>query len=98
MQQQLEKSQRRNVALEDELKSYKLADGLVDSEKQEQLVLAEKRLVELEKMIQDKNRTESQWMEKFDGMEANNEKLNKEMLKHMRRADQLSETVNKVIF
>jgi len=40
---------------------------------------------------------EKEFNEKRDQLEKNNEKLTKEMLKHMRRADELSETIQLVI-
>lgn len=39
---------------------------------------------------------EKEFQEKFDQLERDNEKLTKEMLKHMRRAEELSRTVDEV--
>lgn len=43
-----------------------------------------------------KAQIEKEFQEKFDRLEKDNEKLTKEMLKHMRRADELSETLKGV--
>lgn len=69
---------------------------------------SEQRVLELEERLKEEKlrakeqldegaKTEKVIKDQFDTIEKDNEKLTKEMLKHLRRADQLSQTVNTVI-
>ena len=81
------------VRLKDQTKELKTvsgdsADSVSNLSKlQQKMAEEQKRVEQLEKAHKNQ----------FDAVEKDNEKLTKEMLKHLRRADQLSETVNTVI-
>ena len=66
---------------------------VVDLEEQ----LKNEKLKCKERVAEEGAKSEKVFKEQFDTLEKNNEKLTKEMLKHLRRADQLSLTVNTVI-
>ena len=59
--------------------------------------LKEEKLKFEERMAQEEAKSEKVFKDQFDAVEKDNEKLTKDMLKHLRRADQLSLTVNTVI-
>ena len=61
-------------------------------------VVAKEKLVEFEKVAEEKLKLEKTFQKKFDHLEKDNEKLTKDMLIHMRRANELSETLQSVIF
>jgi len=63
---------------------------VVDLEEQ----LKNEKLKCKERVAEEGAKSEKVFKEQFDTVEKNNEKLTKEMLKHLRRADQLSLTVN----
>lgn len=50
----------------------------------------------MEKLIEEKSLTEENLQEKIDLLEKENETLNKDVLKHMRRANELSESIHEV--
>ena len=54
--------------------------------------------MEFEKVAEEKLKLEKTFQMKFDHLEKDNEKLTKDMLIHMRRANELSETLQSVIF
>jgi len=56
--------------------------------------LKEEKLKFEEQMAQEEAKSEKVFKDQFDAVEKDNEKLTKDMLKHLRRADQLSLTVN----
>jgi hypothetical protein len=104
----LEEIRSREAALKEELKRLK-ADlkcasnstaGSVSeiASKEAELLELKEKLVAMKRLKEDdKLALEKEFNEKRDQLEKNNEKLTKEMLKHMRRADELSETVQSVI-
>ena len=53
--------------------------------------------MEFENVAEEKLKLEKTFQKKFDHLEKDNEKLTKDMLIHMRRANELSETLQSVI-
>ncbi|XP_046438329.1 kinesin-like protein KIF20B isoform X1 [Daphnia pulex] len=107
LQIQLEESRSREAALKEELKRLKedlkcasnSTAGSVSeiSSKEAELLELKEKLVAMKRLKEDdKLALEKEFNEKRDQLEKNNEKLTKEMLKHMRRADELSETIQSV--
>lgn len=85
LKSRLEESQRRQVELLEKLQ------GLQDESKSSAGSVAAELLAA-------KTQARAEWQEKCDRMERESEKLTKEMLKHMRRADELTETLAEVSY
>ena len=104
LQDQCEEGHRREDALKEELQRQKerlksASESTVDSVSkiEGELQNAKEKLVALEKVAEEKLKLEKTFQDKFDHLEKDNEKLTKDMLKHMRRANELSETMQTVI-
>lgn len=102
MKCQIEQSQGREDALNEEL--GRLKEGLnsasesdrgsasMIANKEAELSDIKEKLAAFEIAIENKSALEKVVNEKLDQLEKDNEKLTKDMLKHMRRANELSET------
>lgn len=107
LQEQCEKGRRREVSLEEELQRVKeglksASESTVGSvskiaSQEAELEETKGKLSALEKVAEEKLKMEKNFQEKFDQLEKDNERLTKDMLKHMRRANELSDTIQTVI-
>lgn len=102
MRGQVEQSQFREAALNEELKGLKKR-LISDSEnyagsastivsKEAELSDTKEKLEAMKIAIENKSVLEKDLNQKLDQLEKDNEKLTKQMLKHMRRANELTET------
>lgn len=102
MRGQFEQSQFREAALNEELKGLKKR-LISDSEnyagsastivsKEAELSETKEKLEAMKIAIENKSVLEKDLNQKLDQLEKDNEKLTKQMLKHMRRANELTET------
>lgn len=103
---QSEAIKRSEVELKEELKKiqdgFKLSTALTGYSGVEiaslkaELLEAKEKLLAMETLVEEKCRIEEHFQSKFDQLEKENETLNKDVLKHMRRANELGETIHTV--
>lgn len=94
------------MELREELKKiqvgFKLSTALTDdsgvkiASLKAELLEAKEKLLAMEMIIEEKRRIEENFQSKFDQLEKENETLNKDVLKHMRRANELGESLHTV--